>query len=217
MRLSTPTIFTIAFGILAVTFAGCAATSDNKPLQQDCSAVTTCYDQCICAGGESQACLNSCSANGGSGANGGSANGGTGNTANGGTGNTANGGTGNAANGGTGNTANGGTGNTGNGGSGNTSSCDAAVSFGDQTCGDCALGACCNELTVCFGDSNTTTAPPCAQLVDCMQSFCASAADDAAFQACVEQECSTLITQEAVDGYNGLACLTNSCPTECGG
>ncbi|MCB9588651.1 MAG: hypothetical protein H6718_24790 [Polyangiaceae bacterium] len=208
MRLSAPTIFTIAFGILTVTFAGCAATSDNnKPLQQDCSAVTTCYDQCICAGNDSQVCLNTCSANGG-----------TGNTGNGGTGNTANGGTGNTANGGTGNTANGGTGNTGNGGTGNTTSCDSAVEFNDPTCNACMMGSCCSEVMACFGTSTATELLPCGNLQQCLAQYCADAADDAAFQACAQQECSNFLTQEAVDALNAWGtCIESSCTAACGG
>ncbi|MCA9642200.1 MAG: hypothetical protein KC492_15945 [Myxococcales bacterium] len=184
MRLSAPTIFTIAFGILTVTFAGCAATSDNnKPLQQDCSAVTTCYDQCICAGNDSQVCLNTCSANGG-----------------------------------TGNTANGGTGNTGNGGTGNTTSCDSAVEFNDPTCNACMMGSCCSEVMACFGTSTATELLPCGNLQQCLAQYCADAADDAAFQACAQQECSNFLTQEAVDALNAWGtCIESSCTAACGG
>ncbi|MEZ4227889.1 MAG: hypothetical protein R3B89_01915 [Polyangiaceae bacterium] len=184
MGLSTIKIVTLAFGVFALSLGACAASSDkgNQPLQS-CSAPVSCYEKCVCGGGENQACLDGCASS----SSGGSA-------------------------------GNGGTGNTSNGGTGNAGSCDAAVQFQTPACGACASAACCPELQRCFGTSQSTSAPNCGLLLNCMQEFCAdSANDNTAFQNCVNQECADYLDQESIDAYGGLDCVDTNCASECAG
>lgn len=190
----------------------CQAATASTPA--DCSKCSTCYEGCTCQGGTPQQCADVCTA--GAGATGGTAATG-GNGATGGTG--AMGGTG--AVGGTGATGgNGaggsGAGGTGAGGSGGGGTCDAAVQFPSQACGDCMMGACCNELTACFGTMNDAQPPTCAYLNECLGQNCASAQTPDQLNQCAQANCSDFLTQDAVNGLNGInSCVQDSCLSVC--
>lgn len=225
MRINTPLCFSFILGLFGALYGGCADSSsggqtpgalgtEGCTATPDCNSCGTCLDACQCGGGEIELCLSACGGgNGGSGNAGG--NGGSGATSGSG-GSGAAGGSG-ATSGSGGSGAAGGSGASGgNGGSGG-GTCDAGVEFTDVTCGTCASNSCCPQLTACFGTSTTTTPPDCAFLFDCIQTECANITDETAFNECVQSTCGSYLTQEAVDAYNGLACIGDYCSTECGG
>ncbi len=105
--------------------------------------------------------------------------------------------------------------------------CSAAVMFPAAACGECAEGACCADLTGCFGDINEITEPTaCGLLNDCIGAQlgnpasefqpCIAPASAADVQACADAACPDTAS-EAATWLAMNQCIGMNCAAECGG
>lgn len=95
------------------------------------------------------------------------------------------------------------------GGSGGGTSQCTKLQTGSATCDQCLHTTCCSAIDGCLNDSG------CSGLFDCINASCASVSQ-AEFQACVQGNCGSYLTQSTVNLYNGIQqCASGSCGGSC--
>jgi hypothetical protein len=192
----------LVLSAVAITLGACGSSTDGDTgsavgpagcsQAPDCSLCGECFDTCLCASGDAEACLAQCTSG-----TGGASTGGTGNVGGGGAGGTPTGGTGGGSGGGL---PTGGTG----GGSGGGGNCDG-IQTGSAQCDACLQSSCCSQIEACFGDQ------ACLGLLQCLTQYCSQTSN---VQACAQQNCSQYFG--GANAYNAIGqCAQSSCPA-CG-
>ncbi|MCK6537286.1 MAG: hypothetical protein L6Q84_30320 [Polyangiaceae bacterium] len=154
--------------------------------EPDCNGCTSCFDSCVCQGGDAKTCLKSCAGAAGGGGGGGGPSGGGGGSSGGGTGGTPSGGG-----------SSGGGGYSGGGGGGG----------GALDCSGCVSQSCGNELSGCSQTSG------CMELVQCAdQSGCSMSDYGCLLMGCGAY----MINFKAVPAAVSLGnCAASACAAEC--
>lgn len=171
------------------TCTGCQAAVEGCSQEPDCDGCASCFDSCVCQGGDAKACLKSC-------AGGSSGGGGSGGTSSAGGAS----GSGGAGSGGAGGYA-------GSSGSGGYSGGGGGGGGGALDCPGCVAQSCPSELTGCSQTSG------CIELVQCAQASGCSLSD----YGCLLFGCGAYtINFKAVPAAMSLGgCAAQACAVEC--
>ncbi len=171
--------------------SACQKAVEGCSLEPDCDGCSSCFDSCVCQGGDAKTCLKSCAGATGSGGSGASSSGGA--PAGGGYGGSGSGGSGGYSGGG----SSGGGGYSG-GGSGGGAALD---------CAGCVAQSCGSELSGCSQTSG------CMELVQCADQAGCSLSD----YGCLVMGCGLyMINFKAVPAAASLGnCAASACAVEC--
>ncbi|GMV13477.1 MAG: hypothetical protein AMXMBFR56_17010 [Polyangiaceae bacterium] len=167
--------------------SGCQGAVEGCSSEPDCDGCTSCFDSCVCQGGDAKACLKSCA---GSSSGGGGAPSGTGGASSGGA-----------------PSSGGGGGYSGSGGSGGYSGGGGSSGGGALDCPSCVAQSCPNELSGCTQTSG------CIELVQCAEASGCSLSD----YGCLLFGCGVyMINFKAVPAAMSLGgCAAQACAVEC--
>jgi hypothetical protein len=189
--------FAIGVGAACSGSSDSGGTSNGPPgcsAAPDCGKCGQCFDTCLCASGDANACLAQCAPG-----TGGAATGGSGGAAVGGSGGTPTGGAG-----GGGNLGGGPSGGTGGGSGGGTGNC-TQLGTGDPGCDSCIHSQCCSQIDNCLAS------PGCVQLINCLSQNCSQSSNPS---ACAQQYCGQYLGAAGV--YNEMGqCIQGSCSGSC--